>query len=630
MMEIDPLKTWAIVAGVEKYEAGKDWNLNGPVNDAARFVRWLRGRGVPAGQILLHLSPLDDNQEIARCLNEDPDISVGVLPANEQAIKDSFDRVHGQTGEMFYVFLGGHGAIHRDERLFFYSEARPDRLENLNLDQVINALRTDHYSGFCNQAIFIDACAGFFDASRAPRAEFARGNPAMGVSQFVFHAAADGQPAFNDNIERTGYFSSAILDVLENDYGAGNELPDFDRIAAGIKERFSSLESIQRPVSVRYRSGIGDKEEYDLCGTIIGAGERFQLLSEVRAKSKTLDLTTADWKRLYRQTARYLRRQTPDLDGRDEIFSHLYGHENRHSRPLLELLWRAARKKGDDEIAGWVEQKIDDRTVVADLKERFEREPEHPHFYLLVELSQSASTNRDFAGRLDWWLWDGVQGRAIDKGCLDFDGSEEEAGKAVAGLIQQLQGKYEQTQLHLEFLVVRDHLGLPFDQWEYRYSPLGANFPLAVRPSDRPKASAVGCRDYVAKIRRLQGPEASELQWLPDQTRMPLNAISPHFNDPDRCCSIFGFSKAIDNSSEEWKIQKLLIECGAPFMIWPREFVRYDRRFREKMDKVASAGRIDRFPIGIRDYRSNSPDNAVTLFWDDPERVPVRGRLSSP
>ena len=48
----EPKKTFAIVVGVEKYDAGEKWNLRGPAADAIRFVHWLQD-SVPLDNIKL-------------------------------------------------------------------------------------------------------------------------------------------------------------------------------------------------------------------------------------------------------------------------------------------------------------------------------------------------------------------------------------------------------------------------------------------------------------------------------------------------------------------------------------------------------------------------------------------------
>lgn len=47
-MSIKPDKTCALIVGVAHYQAGSDWDLNGPAHDAAQFANWLHNRQVLA------------------------------------------------------------------------------------------------------------------------------------------------------------------------------------------------------------------------------------------------------------------------------------------------------------------------------------------------------------------------------------------------------------------------------------------------------------------------------------------------------------------------------------------------------------------------------------------------------
>jgi len=65
-MIIEPANTHAIVVGIEEYDIGPDWNLDGPALDAARFIRYLRDQHIPPGNITLFTKPLAKNRgEIA-------------------------------------------------------------------------------------------------------------------------------------------------------------------------------------------------------------------------------------------------------------------------------------------------------------------------------------------------------------------------------------------------------------------------------------------------------------------------------------------------------------------------------------------------------------------------------------
>ena len=50
------------MVGVEKYAAGRPWDVQGPAKDACRFTAWLRDKQVPDPNIMLFLSPLEPQQ----------------------------------------------------------------------------------------------------------------------------------------------------------------------------------------------------------------------------------------------------------------------------------------------------------------------------------------------------------------------------------------------------------------------------------------------------------------------------------------------------------------------------------------------------------------------------------------
>src|SRR5262245_9271799 len=100
-MIANPQKTHAIVVGVETYEVGENWNLDGPANDVYKFVKWLRTRGVPSEQISLFVSPLPEN----RALLDDLDVTAQV--AEYAAITEALtDMLAEQSGELLVFFWG--------------------------------------------------------------------------------------------------------------------------------------------------------------------------------------------------------------------------------------------------------------------------------------------------------------------------------------------------------------------------------------------------------------------------------------------------------------------------------------------------------------------------------------------
>ena len=151
----DPAKTFAVVVGIEQYDIpGVD--LDGPVRDACRFVRWFRRRDmpVPATNIHLFASPLGTN---AKELNG---LDVPWQMAKREAIRDCFTkRLPGTTGDLFLLFWGGHGLLTVGQRRLILSDATPVHTLNLDLDSLLNSLHGDLFADLPCQAVIIDACA---------------------------------------------------------------------------------------------------------------------------------------------------------------------------------------------------------------------------------------------------------------------------------------------------------------------------------------------------------------------------------------------------------------------------------------------------------------------------------------
>ena len=106
--QISPEETYALVVGIEKYKAGSDWDLNGPVHDAIEFANWLLERKVKSDNIYLFLSPLDTNRDLLQ------KTKLNFQPANQENISDAINYKllnKNVSGELLYVFWGGHSCL---------------------------------------------------------------------------------------------------------------------------------------------------------------------------------------------------------------------------------------------------------------------------------------------------------------------------------------------------------------------------------------------------------------------------------------------------------------------------------------------------------------------------------------
>lgn len=263
----DPANTVAVVVGIESYKAGDRWALNGPALDAVAFVEWLRAHSVPPANILLYLSPLAANEaEIATRL-----AAVGVVTkaeATTDQIRAAFQsgiKTAAANAKLLYVFWGGHGAMESDnERRLFCHDANVGDFNPLNLESLLETLRSRPWSRIRDQIIVVDTCANYYEemSYRQNQADvrFSKGADELGgLDQLVILAAASGEKAGNDPVRRSGAFSQRFLRGIEA--SPYNDWPDFNKLARSIEDDFATLSSDgsdrQHPVALRWRTSDG-------------------------------------------------------------------------------------------------------------------------------------------------------------------------------------------------------------------------------------------------------------------------------------------------------------------------------------------------------------------------------------
>ena len=104
-IQADPLKTYALVVGIEAYDLGDKADLDGPAHDAVRFMQWLKKYHVPNENIISFLSPLESN---ASLLDE---IGIPTKPATRDVITAGIDQLSQATGDLLFIFWGGHAIL---------------------------------------------------------------------------------------------------------------------------------------------------------------------------------------------------------------------------------------------------------------------------------------------------------------------------------------------------------------------------------------------------------------------------------------------------------------------------------------------------------------------------------------
>jgi hypothetical protein len=149
----EPQRTYAVVVGIEQYNAGPEWDINGPANDARYFVDWLVRRQVPPNNILCFLSPLDHGENTKLLQWQGYQTRTATRKHVRSAFTQALRRTHG---DLLYVFWSGHGVTTEEGRKLFYADATQEDKQNLDLTALLRFLRSDYFSrGFQQQICLI-------------------------------------------------------------------------------------------------------------------------------------------------------------------------------------------------------------------------------------------------------------------------------------------------------------------------------------------------------------------------------------------------------------------------------------------------------------------------------------------
>jgi hypothetical protein len=230
----DPAQTHAVLMGVEKYDAGPDWNKLSILRDVLEFYEWLRSRGVPAEQIVTLFSPRDESVAVLA------ESKVGAIPATSENVIKAFDSLNPKSGDLLFVYWAGHGALLEKQRRLFLANATLNNKRNINFEKLRESLASTYFKGFPRQILIVDACATYekypftFDPEPIPC------GAALTREQFVFFAARPGQTAKDLGEEKRGLLSRELLKQIRELDGTSWP-PDMLSLARRVQEEFAAL-----------------------------------------------------------------------------------------------------------------------------------------------------------------------------------------------------------------------------------------------------------------------------------------------------------------------------------------------------------------------------------------------------
>ncbi|MER7000383.1 hypothetical protein [Streptomyces sp. NPDC000410] len=284
--------------GVEAYEAGSAWNLDGPADDALAYARWLWDLGLARDDVTLLLSPLPRN----RAAVESAAASAGArfAPADRETVhRTLFRELAAASGEWLFVSWSGHGLVDPEgRRRLLYADAVHGDLRCLDLDAALAAFRSDVAPSHPRQLWLIDACQTFADPAATAGAlrpdPVPRGTLRSRPDQQVLFACGPGEAAAGRAgaaaDRRSGVFTGEALALLRENPGWREES---HLLAETLRVRFQASsargETRQLPTSLWFEGAAGAR--------------RTTIAAPAPAPPRPRRLGTSDHRRLYEALA---------------------------------------------------------------------------------------------------------------------------------------------------------------------------------------------------------------------------------------------------------------------------------------------------------------------------------------
>jgi Caspase domain len=256
---IDSALTQALVVGIERYEAGPKWNLDGAASGALRIANWLRNLGVPAENIVALLSPLETSEDIIQAELERLGLKNQRRPATFDALKRAvLEELPDKVGDFLVFYWCGHGVDDQDlQQRLFTSNAGARVKDNINVTHLLSSLSAKAFGNrLRRQLVIVDACANFVQEMNSkvplPDTTFRLGDHRQ-VERDVFLASSQGEKALHDQAARSGKFTQVVAGWLE---AHANVLPpDADELMAAVSKQFEQLRAgdvtRQRPTRIQ-------------------------------------------------------------------------------------------------------------------------------------------------------------------------------------------------------------------------------------------------------------------------------------------------------------------------------------------------------------------------------------------
>ncbi|WP_143674546.1 MULTISPECIES: VMAP-C domain-containing protein [Streptomyces] len=643
-MTLLPSGTRAVVVGVERYDIGSRWGLDGPAADACRFAGWLTSCGVPAENITLLVSPLASNADLVREHIQRHGYRSGT--ADQVTVREVFARtLPATTSDLLIIHWGGHGVIEHDEQRLIYADATTQDKCNLNLTQLLRSLRTSTYARHPRQLVLVDACSNLVEdlgwAGVMPRQDFAEGRTDPRRDQYALLAASPGERAVNDDAAKTGLFSRTVLEVLGS-LSDGTWPPDAGHLQSEVSGQFELLReqgrTAQVPSRLWYRSRSTQDELIFAAGSPAArtsaraVGALLLTHGEFQRLKKIIDGASAParLRDLYREATRDVVSASALLHQPDDLTSTVVALRNLvRPAPLFRFLVRFAASSDtvtQHRLWEWINETAPRWEV--DLEELRALDAELCRTYMVLRLQP------DLLGEgllVTGWSYEGCDSRQVV--CADEPWAAGRLASEVGRLLEGFDPELDAVPPVIEFLV---HMPMLDDQLELlsvpiagRRQAIGTACPVVMRPLERltdPDRVQVLQARWRELTKRGDAYDASAIHWveciLPGT---PANAETWQ----TRVCAALAYRRS-HGPHEDPGLQEALA-AGMPVALWHRP-TRGDANRREALERVLRNRQLRDLPDVVLGQRiaahhpsanADHPGRDLVLLWDDPDRLPA-------
>jgi len=635
--------TYACIVGIENYDDETISCLYGPRNDAIRFARFLRLRGVPAENIWLFVNQAPKFKGIASA--DIPPIDVEVREPNSANIQATIREMANWPGFDLWFHWGGHGLMaHEDSRYLLTSDATREDLVALDLRSLIRYARSYAFDDrLTTQTFIFDACAEVAK-DLLPRVRPLEVPPppegSRPIRQFQFFASRPGEMATNYTLEQTGALSNSLLKkILSSTWP-----PDIRNIARDLISDFERMQdngySSQVPTYVDYQEG-SDRIHRIYTHTdppTLTHKQLLNLLNIVANESRLLD-----------ETQRIVASEFPqafDISCEPawaDIFRAVAEIEQEGFSPLLGLVFKIrevtylvakeCREALNQRLDAWMQAFATENEIV-------NLPPKDQPGRFLIAVNKDP-LNRDPSGKdrycISSWNWRPAwYGRcaAFQPGCLPHqdDLDLDQVTEVLTSHVRTVSSQEKlQCKTIVEFVVPTILMGSDFHGLEVESDGpfpdlLGEIRPVLVRPMDPLKddirRQRVGeCGLPTSRIGQLEfiGPAES-----PKQVYERLRGKTP--------CRSFAIQPApgLVRSHKEADHLAALVQGGAAVILWFRVSDTLDAATITQIQARLSHQNLADVAQSVLDLRrsKNSPEDAIwshsVVVCDTNDGVPAR------